>query len=97
MRACFQDWLKRILLLSPLSVFHKRWVSIASSATNIDVGLVEIDGVDDSPGKHVNRSIIFGGVGPYISLPSHSFLAYLGPQTYILMLDCRWVVFVSTP
>ncbi|KAJ8700313.1 hypothetical protein PTI98_003354 [Pleurotus ostreatus] len=50
---------------------------------------VEIDGVDDSPGKHVNRSIIFGGVGPYISLPSHSFLAYLGPQTYILMLDCR--------
>lgn len=78
-------------------MFHKRWVSTTSSTIDTNVGLVEIDGVDDTPGKHVNRSVIFGGVGPYISLPSHSFLAYLGPQTYMLMLDCRWVVSASAP
>ncbi|KAJ7063156.1 hypothetical protein C8F01DRAFT_1131743 [Mycena amicta] len=50
---------------------------------------VDVDGVDDRPGKHSNRSIIVGSVGPYIPFPSHSFLAYMGPQTYILMLDCR--------
>ncbi|KAJ8463846.1 hypothetical protein ONZ45_g17443 [Pleurotus djamor] len=50
---------------------------------------VDMDGVDDRPGCHVNRSIIFGAKGPYIPYPSHSFLAYLGPRTYILLLDCR--------
>ncbi|KAJ7098064.1 hypothetical protein B0H15DRAFT_773302, partial [Mycena belliarum] len=51
---------------------------------------VEIDGVDDRPGKHSNRSVITGvGNGPYVPFPSHSFLGYMGPQTYILMLDCR--------
>ncbi|KAJ7470605.1 hypothetical protein FB451DRAFT_1340055 [Mycena latifolia] len=51
---------------------------------------VDLDGVDDRPGKHSNRSAIIGvGNGPYIPFPSHSFLGYMGPQTYILMLDCR--------
>ncbi|KAF7304654.1 C-CAP/cofactor C-like domain-containing protein [Mycena kentingensis (nom. inval.)] len=50
---------------------------------------VEVDGVDDRPGKHSNRSIIIGSPGPYIPFSSHSFLSYLGPQTYILLLDCR--------
>ncbi|KAJ7905339.1 hypothetical protein B0H14DRAFT_3078826 [Mycena olivaceomarginata] len=51
---------------------------------------VDIDGVDDRPGKHLNRSIIISpSNGPYIPFPSHSFLGYLGPQTYILLLDCR--------
>ncbi|KAJ6547407.1 hypothetical protein B0H19DRAFT_954671 [Mycena capillaripes] len=51
---------------------------------------VDIDGVDDRPGKHLNRSVIIGtSNGPYIPFPSHSFLGYMGPQTYILLLDCR--------
>ncbi|KAJ7109226.1 hypothetical protein C8R44DRAFT_280276 [Mycena epipterygia] len=51
---------------------------------------VDVDGLDDRPGKHLNRSLILGvSNGPYIPFPSHSFLGYLGPQTYILMLDCR--------
>ncbi|KAJ7172632.1 hypothetical protein C8R46DRAFT_158797 [Mycena filopes] len=49
----------------------------------------DIDGIDDRPGKHLNRSLITGSMGPYVPFPSHSFLAYMGPQTYILMLDCR--------
>ncbi|KAJ3726024.1 hypothetical protein C8R42DRAFT_424597 [Lentinula raphanica] len=48
---------------------------------------VEIDGVDDK--SHVNKSIIIGAPGPYVGFPSHSFLGYLGPQTSILLLDCR--------
>lgn len=53
---------------------------------------VDVDGLDDRPGKHLNRSLILGvSNGPYIPFPSHSFLGYLGPQTYILMLDCRCV------
>ncbi|KAJ7940795.1 hypothetical protein B0H13DRAFT_1939963 [Mycena leptocephala] len=51
---------------------------------------VDIDGVDDRPGKHLNRSLIIGASnGPYVPFPSHSFLGYMGPQTYILLLDCR--------
>ncbi|KAK7467073.1 hypothetical protein VKT23_004134 [Stygiomarasmius scandens] len=47
----------------------------------------EVDGLDDR--NHINKSIIIGEPGPYISFRSHSFLASLGPQTAILLLDCR--------
>ncbi|KAF9036679.1 hypothetical protein BJ165DRAFT_1394689 [Panaeolus papilionaceus] len=50
---------------------------------------VEIDGVQDLPGKHTYRSTIIGQPGPYVRFPSHSFLHRLGPQCYMLMLDCR--------
>ncbi|TFK72175.1 hypothetical protein BDN72DRAFT_371720 [Pluteus cervinus] len=50
---------------------------------------VDVDGTDDTPGKHVNRSIIIGNPGPYVKFPSHSFLASLGPQSAIILLDCR--------
>lgn len=49
----------------------------------------DVDGLSDAPGKHVYQSLIFGEVGPYIRLPSHSFLVNMGPQTALLMLDCR--------
>ncbi|KAJ6455731.1 hypothetical protein C8R45DRAFT_1187359 [Mycena sanguinolenta] len=50
----------------------------------------DIDGVDDRPGKHLNRSIVIGASnGPYVPFPSHSFLAYMGPNAVILLLDCR--------
>ena len=45
----------------------------------------------DSPGKHVFRSLIIGDPGPYVRYPSHSFLPRLGPQVYMLLLDCRSV------
>ncbi|EMD34460.1 hypothetical protein CERSUDRAFT_97712 [Gelatoporia subvermispora B] len=48
---------------------------------------VEIDGLDDL--RHPFKSLIIGGNGPFIPFPSHSFLAYLGPQTHMLLLDCR--------
>jgi hypothetical protein len=50
---------------------------------------VEVDGLDDRPGKHSNKSLIIGGNGPYVPFPSHSFLVYLGPQVHMLLLDCR--------
>jgi len=43
--------------------------------------------VDDR--NHVCKSIIIGGDGPFVPFPSHSFLGSLGPETYILLLDCR--------
>ncbi|KZT28528.1 hypothetical protein NEOLEDRAFT_1154428 [Neolentinus lepideus HHB14362 ss-1] len=49
----------------------------------------EVDGLDDGPEKHVNKSIIIGAPGPYVPYPSHSFLAYMGPNVYMLLLDCR--------
>ncbi|KII89007.1 hypothetical protein PLICRDRAFT_53502 [Plicaturopsis crispa FD-325 SS-3] len=48
---------------------------------------VEVDGLDDK--RHCNKSLIIGSDGPYVPFPSHSFLASLGPQTAILLLDCR--------
>ena len=51
--------------------------------------LADVDGLSDAPGKHVYQSLILGEVGPYIKVPSHSFLVNMGPQTALLMLDCR--------
>lgn len=50
---------------------------------------VEVDEVQDFPGKHVYHSLIIGEPGPYVRCPSHSFLPRLGPQVYMLLLDCR--------
>lgn len=47
------------------------------------------DNLDDRAGKHMFKSLILGAQGPYVGLPSHSFLSYLGPDVHILMLDCR--------
>jgi hypothetical protein len=48
-----------------------------------------VDGIDDQPGMHPNKSLIIGGDGPFVPFPSHSFLGYLGSHTFILLLDCR--------
>jgi hypothetical protein len=50
---------------------------------------VEVDGLDDHVGKHFFKSLIIGGPGSYVPFPSHSFLVYMGPQTSMLLLDCR--------
>ncbi|KAA1471319.1 hypothetical protein DENSPDRAFT_837285 [Dentipellis sp. KUC8613] len=49
----------------------------------------ELDGIADSPGAHACKSLIIGVQGPYVPFPSHSFLSYLGPTSWMLMLDCR--------
>ena len=49
--------------------------------------------MQDFPGKHVYHSLIIGEPGPYVRYPSHSFLPRLGPQVYMLLLDCRCVIF----
>ncbi|KAL4076965.1 hypothetical protein V8B97DRAFT_1866259 [Scleroderma yunnanense] len=48
-----------------------------------------VDGLDDRPGKHPFKSLILGNQGPYVGLPSHSFLTSLGSNVQLLMLDCR--------
>lgn len=53
--------------------------------------IVDVDGLDDSPGRHTFKSTIMGQRGPYIPYPSHSALSYLGPNCYMLLLDCRCV------
>lgn len=49
----------------------------------------EVDGTTEE--AHPNKSIIFGEVdAPYFKgFRSHTFLTYLGPEQYLLMLDCR--------
>ncbi|KZT11642.1 uncharacterized protein LAESUDRAFT_720903 [Laetiporus sulphureus 93-53] len=47
----------------------------------------ELDGRDVR--RHPFKSIIIGGDGPFVRFPSHSFLTYLGPQVWMLLLDCR--------
>ena len=66
------------------------FVDISISGSSL---AVEVDGLDDQ--KHSNQSIIIGTLGPYVPFPSHSFLSYLGPQVYILLLDCRSVAYFS--
>lgn len=49
----------------------------------------DIDGTSPTPNTHPSKSCIIGGEGPWVPFPSHSFLSYLGPRVYILLLDCR--------
>ena len=55
----------------------------------------EVDGIDAK--THPFKSIILGGQGPFVPFPSHSFLSYMGPKVYMLMLDCRYVDSMSGP
>ncbi|KAH7922819.1 hypothetical protein BV22DRAFT_1069793 [Leucogyrophana mollusca] len=48
-----------------------------------------IDGLDDRRGYHVCKSLILGAPGPYVGTPSHSRLSYLGPNVWMVLLDCR--------
>ncbi|KZT74001.1 hypothetical protein DAEQUDRAFT_720843 [Daedalea quercina L-15889] len=48
---------------------------------------VDVDGRDDR--RHPFQSLIIGADGPFVPFPSHSFLTYLGPQVWMLLLDCR--------
>ena len=48
-----------------------------------------VDGVDPKPHVHTFQSTIIGGEGAYIHFPSHSILTYMGPNVWMLMLDCR--------
>lgn len=42
-----------------------------------------------SANTHSSKSLIIGGEGAFIPFPNHSFLSYLGPRQYILMVDWR--------
>lgn len=42
-----------------------------------------------SVSTHPSKSLIIGGEGAFIPYPNHSFLSYLGPRQYILMIDWR--------
>ncbi|KAG9057330.1 hypothetical protein FS842_007469 [Serendipita sp. 407] len=48
-----------------------------------------LDGIDPNPGRHKMLSTLIGGAGAWIPYPSHSILTYMGPQTWMIMLDCR--------
>ncbi|PCH38463.1 hypothetical protein WOLCODRAFT_66563 [Wolfiporia cocos MD-104 SS10] len=48
---------------------------------------VDVDGRDDK--HHPFKSLVIGADGPFVKFPSHSFVSYLGPQIYMLLLDCR--------
>lgn len=49
---------------------------------------LEVDGVQDGK-AHSNRSVIIGEQGAYVQYPNQSFLAYMGPKQWLLMIDCR--------
>ncbi|GAA5848571.1 hypothetical protein JCM8547_004555 [Rhodosporidiobolus lusitaniae] len=38
---------------------------------------------------HPSKGLIIGGEGAFIPYPNHSYLSYLGPKQYILMVDWR--------
>jgi hypothetical protein len=73
-------------------VLHQSYVSIFFFAVVVQLTLgttAKIDGIDDK--KHMMSSLVIGGPGAYIPYPSHSFLTDMGPDQWMLMLDCRSV------
>ena len=57
--------------------------------SHTDTYVRDSDGTSPLPNTHPMKSVIIGGEGAWVPFPSHSFLSYLGPQVYILLLDCR--------
>lgn len=51
----------------------------------------DVDGISNSSQdpQTAFRSMIIGGPGAYVQYPTCSFLVYLGPKQYMLLLDCR--------
>lgn len=49
----------------------------------------EVDGTGASNVPHPMKSLVIGGPGPWVPFNSNSFLTYLGPDIYMLLLDCR--------
>ena len=73
-------------LLFQCFIHRALWTTMNLSYADL-ISLADLDGLNDR--NHMFKSLILGGQGPYIGLPSHSFLSYMGPQVRILMLDCR--------
>lgn len=83
-------------LIFPLTIFVDSNVSsmvsmLATARLLSKLLLDEKDGVNYVNSSRVPSlpSLIVGGPGSYIPYPSHSFLIYLGPKVWMLMLDCR--------
>ena len=73
-------------------MFHQRLV--VANIHGVDISIiacfsVEVDGTNTL--RHPFRSLVIGGGGAFVPFPSHSFVTYLGPQVYMLLLDCRLV------
>lgn len=64
-------------------------MSLAHCAIQTELTHHFSDGTSPAPNTHPSKSCIIGGEGAWIPFPSHSFLSYLGPRVYILLLDCR--------
>ena len=45
------------------------------------------DGVDEA--HHPLKSVLIGAPATYVQIPHHSFMVYLGPKQYIVLVDCR--------
>jgi hypothetical protein len=50
-----------------------------------------VDGTSPNTGAHTFKSTIIGGEGPFIPAPTHSILTYLGPNVWMILIDCRFV------
>ncbi|KAF8522090.1 hypothetical protein BU17DRAFT_45307 [Hysterangium stoloniferum] len=48
-----------------------------------------LDGKEHKPYVHTFHSTIIGGDGPWVPYRSHNILTYMGPNVWMLMLDCR--------
>ncbi|KAJ3537495.1 hypothetical protein NM688_g6678 [Phlebia brevispora] len=66
---------------------NSAWTSLLPLQATDAPAKVEVDGHDAA--RHPFRSIIIGAEGPFVHFPSHSFLTYMGPKVYMLLLDCR--------
>ncbi|KAJ9110753.1 hypothetical protein QFC20_002794 [Naganishia adeliensis] len=49
----------------------------------------EFDGTHHPPGSHPSKGLVIGGPGAYIPHPNHTLISYLGPNVYMVLLDCR--------
>ncbi|CCM03699.1 uncharacterized protein FIBRA_05845 [Fibroporia radiculosa] len=49
--------------------------------------VADVDGRDGR--AHPFKSHVLGARGPFIPYPSHSIVTYLGPEVWMLLLDCR--------
>ncbi|GAA5830312.1 hypothetical protein JCM11251_001303 [Rhodosporidiobolus azoricus] len=86
----YPDDLQQSPVFSSIGAHGYKWFLLFQMfiADEVD-GTNPADAVGSPSQAHPSKSLIIGGEGAFIPYPNHSFISYLGPKQYILMVDWR--------
>ncbi|GAA5978118.1 hypothetical protein JCM10908_004235 [Rhodotorula pacifica] len=87
----YPDDLQQSPVFSAIGAAGYKWFLIFQMFLSDDVDGATYEMASGIPhqSSHLSKALIVGGPGAFMPYPNHSFLSYLGPKMYILMIDWR--------